>query len=602
MPGACRATVLFSVGLVALVLAATPGAASQPVTGCDDIGSSGAYTVTTDLASSTTCINVTADDVVIDGGGHTVRYTGTARGGVLRGVVGGLIGGLDAENGFAVGPGVRNVTIRNVEIVDYTVGIQFDDVTDGSVTEAHLDGNGVTLIDSENASVTDSAIVRGSTGIVSRWSVGTRIHDNRLSHNGKAGVVIRDSPGGSTVRGNRIRSNGRTGVAIGSSTGAVVADNRIHANAREGIFIQKGAESIIIRNNSVRGSRDGIRVESAMGTRLANNVVEDHRRVGVLLRSAPSSALRNNTLNGGGVAGLLIDASDHVETRENTVSGGDYGVAVTASNDSDLRGTAVSDVGVSAIALEAAGSNRFTSTSTGDAGGDDFRTARGAVQELTNLSVDASLALDLRARNVALQREDAPAPLPPDRRHLGVFLNVTATGGSSFLDLTARYDGTALPPDVDPATIDWWRYDGSWQNLSELTVHDPSTDAVSANISSFSVVAPLAAAPGDDESRSPQTFIADGGSTSSPSTEKTGEPPDVGGEPTVVEEGADEPRSTDRQESTAETPERSASTTESGTVGAPGEHPSGDAPPVSPIVIAAAILGLAAAVPLIQRR
>lgn len=104
----------------------------QDIDGSTTITEPGTYTLTTDIEQgegtrlSETCIRIEADDVVLDGAGHTVDGWGTSD---TTGI---------GVYGWATR---RNVTIKNLTVTDWNRGVFFANVQNGRVRNVEAANN-----------------------------------------------------------------------------------------------------------------------------------------------------------------------------------------------------------------------------------------------------------------------------------------------------------------------------------------------------------------------------------------------------------------------------------------------------------------------------
>ena len=127
------------------------------VSACTTIDDPGRYVLTTDLESETdACLEVVADDVVLDGGGHVIV------GDLVQGSTAIAVGSL----GEGTGP-VRNVTVRNVTVENWVFGVVYTDVDGGRLADVRTFHNieAVTITDSTDVTVRDARVREGCVGL-----------------------------------------------------------------------------------------------------------------------------------------------------------------------------------------------------------------------------------------------------------------------------------------------------------------------------------------------------------------------------------------------------------------------------------------------------
>ena len=279
-------------------LLALPGTAAAEHVQCGDVIAQDT-TLDGDLVCAGNALEVVANGVTLDLGGHTIRQSGAAGRGVVaysgnhveirNGTIRGFADGVhtDGARGTALrdmvlehnGNGLRcayapECRIEDSTIRDNGVGIQVASADGGSreptvVRRSRIHDNGVGLsVTGERAVVTENRIERNQTdGIRNDYGYPVDIVRNVVSRNGGDGVEIwylADA----TVAKNRIFDNGANGVAVFGSfgqfgdTAADVRDNRITGNDRDGVLVRDpGIVATVERNHTDRNGDDGIEVD-----------------------------------------------------------------------------------------------------------------------------------------------------------------------------------------------------------------------------------------------------------------------------------------------------------------------------------------------------
>lgn len=153
---------------------------------CVTISSPGVYRLTADITNggggnnftyiSEACIIVAADDVVLDGGGHSVDGMSISD---TTGVAVVPPSGPDSPDR------VRNVTVRNLVLTDWNRGVYVRNAADATVRGVHASGNsyGVVFETVRDGAVADSTATYGYYGVYLADSNGTTLRNNTLSPN-----------------------------------------------------------------------------------------------------------------------------------------------------------------------------------------------------------------------------------------------------------------------------------------------------------------------------------------------------------------------------------------------------------------------------------
>lgn len=154
------------------------------INSCTTITSPGRYVLTTDIIDDRTtrlsesCIQIAANNVIFDGGNHTIDGKGISD---TRGIV---------TNG-------TNVTVQNVAVSDWNLGIYYVNASGGTI-------RGVTA-------------TKNAFGIALDWSQDVTVADNTASHN-LIGINLVRSDDSIELRGNDVAGNHIAGVYRNKST------------------------------------------------------------------------------------------------------------------------------------------------------------------------------------------------------------------------------------------------------------------------------------------------------------------------------------------------------------------------------------------------
>ena len=342
-----RGTSLVAVGLTGLlvlsVLAggglATETQDATAITQCRTITEPGSYELTTDLtySGSDNCISIAADDVVIDGNGHSIVYDESAsdttysgqgiivsnhENVTIRGVAFEEEAMLDVHESTAVT--VENNRFNGSAIIDSSRDL----VLQGnyfSTADAHLEGN-------EDVRLTNNRIEDGSI-VLDRSSTVTA-RDNRgtgrleaVVHEGAANV-INNSLRSITVSGYRGTSLevGRNHVTDGGLSVTANGVARVHNNTVEGGGMTLGGMSadFLVAHNTITGSDIGVRVrrgnDGGPAVELERNVITDNR-IGVRTASNLPEIHRND-LSGNSESGVVYTRDDGVVNATHNSWGG----------------------------------------------------------------------------------------------------------------------------------------------------------------------------------------------------------------------------------------------------------------------------------------
>lgn len=246
--GVGEATALSATGQVGNQTATPSNVQNETVTAidsCTNITSPGEYELVDDIQTDEagTCLRITAEDVVLDGNGHTIDGPGSD------------------EQSTGIYPGDDDVVIRNLEITGWNAGItanghyQLENATvrengiglnhfywDGTATLANVvieqnDGLGIEAAGG-SGNGTNVTIRENGEGLF-LWEGSYDFESSRIVDN--EGTGIRVSVHSSiTVTNTTVSSNGGHGISLDASASWIVAsieDSTISDNHGDGIYL-----------------------------------------------------------------------------------------------------------------------------------------------------------------------------------------------------------------------------------------------------------------------------------------------------------------------------------------------------------------------------
>lgn len=294
--------------LVGVTGAATPATQSS-IDSCTTIDEPGVYTLSQDLESSAgTCIEIAASDVTLDGAGHAIEGSGDGF-------------GIQTEN-----TGLTNVTVTDVTVSNWQVGLRYRNVDGGSVEG---------VVASENT--------RGMAFIQSR---NLRVVENTATANEHQGIRLLGTHD-STVGDNTAVENAADGFFITRSTNNVIRDNVARRNGddvgADGFLIVDGShENAILRNEGINNTDDGFDIENSSRLSIVANNASYNVGVlnsdGIELRSAHHNVIRQNVANGNVDDGIDLQVA-HDNTLVDNVANKNVndGIPIAHSNNNVVR-------------------------------------------------------------------------------------------------------------------------------------------------------------------------------------------------------------------------------------------------------------------------
>jgi len=259
------------------------------------------YTFTADINAS---IVVEKNNTVVDGAGYTVQGPGSGT-------------GIDLSYR-------NNVTLKNVEVTNFTYGIYLFYSGNNTVTgnnASNNDDDGISLYSSSNNNIIGNTVSsNGDEGIYLESSSNNTVTGNNASNNGN-GIYLFYS-GNNTVTGNNASNNGN-GICLDSSSNNTVTGNNASSNGFVGIFLGSSGNNTVTGNTASNNGDDGIYLDSSSNNTLAGNTASNNDLNGICLDSSSNNVLFQNNLIGNTVqAGVT---TGYVNTWDDGYpSGGNY--------------------------------------------------------------------------------------------------------------------------------------------------------------------------------------------------------------------------------------------------------------------------------------
>jgi PGF-CTERM protein len=173
-------------------------------------------------------------------------------------------------------------------------------------------------------------------------------------------------------------------------------------------------------------------------------------------------------------AGIYLNGGQHCSISDNNASGNNYGIYLSSSSDNTLTGNTASDNSDHDISIADSPSNTF------------------ADNTLNGTTVSFTYSGD-----ITLKGEGSPAADPSGWHNISKFINATNQSVGAWLHLNFSYSNSDLD-DLVEASLTVWKHDGTaWvkDGWGNGRYPDTTGDVVGANITSFSVFAPMGVLP-----------------------------------------------------------------------------------------------------------
>ena len=313
-----------TVAAAALVLAvgAEGGRAHVQSLSCGDTVTQ-SVRLTADLHCSTSDgLDIGANRVTIDLGGHTIfgasPYNGIADTGysyatIRNGAIDGFVNAVylhAAPHGAVIGIVARN----NPGVAIAVDSSAFTTVSKVAVVAYGYEG---VYLQTDGSSLTSSTVSASSNPVgvgVVVWGSGDTVSANTVSSSAKAGILVQYG-GGNQVTKNRVQGAGDTGIRFYDTQGATVSGNAVTGSGGVGILVENTSDGTTLTKNTVAASAaDGIEISTdSLGSLITANTSTGNRSSGIdVENSDPSSRLGKNTADLNALDGIIgaVGATD----------------------------------------------------------------------------------------------------------------------------------------------------------------------------------------------------------------------------------------------------------------------------------------------------
>jgi len=410
---------------------------SYNITSCVVISNSGVYTVSNDIlnSSSTACIEITSDDVTIDGQGYTIDGVDTAS-------TYGVYGDLGGSNK------ILNLTIKNLTLSDWERGIYF------------WRGEGL---------ITNNTIISNSRGVYFTAGVtGTprvNITYNRFENNTDDSIAI-NWYNNNLIEGNTILNSGDDGMLLGSSDYNTIQHNTVRNSTGRGISLD---DVNTVYNNTLINNEYGVSGNVAGGNNVTGNTIMGSSKDGIWFATTSSEHIENNIINntGGNGINLFTNTGDSNIINNTIISTSGYGIYIDSGNNIDII------------------NNTLTNSS------EEFRVDINAINVtlIDNLFEDVLNSFTFSGAFI-VSRNTSPASDPSGYQNINKYLTITNQSDNAYLYLNVSYNSTDIGS-LNESTLKIWRHNGTWSQVGGTNGVDEINNYVYANITSFSIFAPI---------------------------------------------------------------------------------------------------------------
>jgi parallel beta-helix repeat protein len=305
------------------------------------------YTLLNDVSTTTTCFNITADNVTLDGQGYNVD------------------GDDEISDDYGVyAANQSNLTIRNLNITNFSNGIYFSEVNDSLLKDNTLYSNvkeAVFLSGSYSNKLTNNTIFDNNDGIyLDANSSYNNITNNTVNDNGDDGIYVRHSSN-NQIRGNYVNGSGNSGIELDGGANHEVIGNNASSN-EEGLQLLRHSTQNDIINNTFNNNEEGIQFNPGHNNTIKSNTLNNNTNFGFTSTNSGNNSIINNSADGNRFDGISINGGDSNLIVNNSASDNDrYGLLVSTSSNNIFENNIVNNSGGSAIFIQQSPPTAITS-------------------------------------------------------------------------------------------------------------------------------------------------------------------------------------------------------------------------------------------------
>jgi parallel beta-helix repeat protein len=284
---------------------------------CTNITLGGSYVLNQSITGvqpgKNKCIDIQANNVLLDCAGYSLTHNNSA----------GSIGIAGNGTNILFSP-LRNVTIQNCSVSNYSIGIALN-VTDGGKLENNVltsnSNSGMRFVDIRNVNLTNNdAEFNGVYGIYSA-SQSNNFTNNIANLNGVDGIYIHgesntvfnntanlndqygiylesyNSPAMNYVTNNSVSYNNETGIYVTTSTWNYIDNNTANNNTDTGISLAYVNNTELTGNTMNLNGGDGINIQYGKANSIIGNIISNSTSLGISLMSAINTTIDSNIIS-----------------------------------------------------------------------------------------------------------------------------------------------------------------------------------------------------------------------------------------------------------------------------------------------------------------
>ena len=272
-------------------------ASGNTIYACGTINESGTYILNQSISSSQTCMNITSDNVTLDGNGFSL--TSTSNNGIDL---------LGIRNNITIknfnGSGIINGNVHGIRATGNlsNIFLSYNRIISGSGSDLSCSNLSNSIISNNRFSATYTCIS------ISSSSINNIISNNNLVSSTSYGLLFATTSTNNTIFSNNITTSG-VSLSFTASSFDNVSNNNLTSTGDISISFTSSALNNVVFNNKINSSDEGIIFSSVSSTAsILNNVISNNliiSRLGYSVSFNTNSFSSNNTLFNNAISALL---------------------------------------------------------------------------------------------------------------------------------------------------------------------------------------------------------------------------------------------------------------------------------------------------------
>jgi parallel beta-helix repeat protein len=385
--------------------------------------------------------------------------------------------------GISLESASNNNLTSNLLISNYAHGIELRGSNNNSITSNDFVEDGLYVWDSYDNTVSDNTI-NGKPLVYLEAEFDQQVTD--------AGQVILINCDNITVA-NLDLSNASPGIELWN-TGNSTIDNITVANGYYGIYLGYSNFNTISNNTATSNPGGSIELRDSSYNNLTGNNFSGPGG-GIRLIGGSYNKLTSNTVSNAGLMGIYLYDTSSNDLKYNNVSNSNTGIELQYSNSNTFVGNnLINNTGGIYLQYSPCDNNTFTDTTVSCTWAfisrEYLHNNRVEWLKISSIPTTISFTYD---NGISIKGVNtAPAPDPSGKQNIGKYVNIVNTTEGAWVDLQVHYNEEDDLNGVNESTLFLWKYNNvtGWTMVTS-SGNDVAENLVLANISSFSIFAPM---------------------------------------------------------------------------------------------------------------